>query len=672
MDLNIPIAELPHIGPSYEKKLNKLGIITIKDLLNYVPSRYLDFTKTTKLSGAQIGDTITVKGTLTFIKNQYTKSGKKIQLGEVKDSTGSLKVVWFYQPFLTRVIFPGDEISFSGTVDWFGREKALISPDYEKGGSGLHTGRLVPIYPETAGLSSKWLRTRIFEAFTKCEKDIVEFLPDTILSKNRIVNLHDAISKIHFPSSLNDALIGRKRLAFEELLKLHLRSIIRKINWRKNNAVTKLLINDSVLDDFIKSLPFDLTAAQINSIAEIRQDLSGDIPMNRLLEGDVGSGKTVVATVGILTSFLNGHQSVVMAPTQILAKQHYETLKKIFNKYKINISLHTSGETKKSKKKSDLIIGTHSLLHNKTLFDNVAFVVIDEQHKFGVNQRNVLIKHSKKGSLAPHILTMTATPIPRTIALTFYGDMDLSVLNEMPKGRIKPTTWLIPPEKREAGYEWIDKKINEENTQLFVICPLIDDSDSDLLANIKAVKSEYLKLKAIFNKRKLGLLHGKLKNDEKDKVIRRFRSQKIDILVSTPVIEVGIDIPNANIMIIEGAERFGLAQLHQLRGRIGRGSTKSYCLLYTENSSEKATNRLEALRSADTGFELSELDLKLRGPGEIFGTRQHGFPELKIASWQDFDLIKLSKEAAEDIYNNKTLYNSIIKPAIFSKPDEAQ
>ena len=378
--------------------------------------------------------------------------------------------------------------------------------------------------------------------------------------------------------------------------------------------------------------------------------------MNRLLEGDVGSGKTVVAAVASFAVFLNGFQTIIMAPTQILASQHYETFKKLLTSFGVRISLITSDIKKSDLGRNDVFIGTHSLIHNKVSFDKVGLVVIDEQHRFGVEQR----KHLVKKSGTPHTLTMTATPIPRTVALTSYGDLDLSVLTEMPKGRLKVTTWFVPETKRKGAYGWIKSQITNNKSQVFIVCPLIEDSEFETMADVKSVTTEFEKLKKIFGGLTLGLLHGRLKPNEKSQILKDFRSGKTDILVTTPVVEVGLDIPNATIMVVEAAERFGLAQLHQLRGRVGRSEKKSYCLLF---SNVKYSKRLRAMEKMHSGFELAELDLKIRGPGEIFGTAQSGFPELKVASWSNYLLIKKAKDIASDIVNNPSKYPKIGKLA---------
>ncbi|MBI2103774.1 ATP-dependent DNA helicase RecG, partial [Candidatus Woesebacteria bacterium] len=448
--------------------------------------------------------------------------------------------------------------------------------------------------------------------------------------------------------------------AFDELLKIQVENNLKKISWQKYSQSLPIKLDRGKLQEFIKNLPFNLTPSQLRSIGEISDDLEKVHPMNRLLEGDVGSGKTVVAAAGAYLAFLNGYQSIVMAPTQILASQHFATFKSLLSKHKVEVSLITAATVKKKQGNADVLIGTHALIESTANFRKVAFVVIDEQHRFGVKQRGKLAKKAISGGSAPNILTMTATPIPRTIALTLYGDLDLSTLDEIPTTRPKVTTWIVPESKRQKAYRWLSDLIKKNSSQAFVVCPLIEESESMPLKEVKAVKLEINKLKILLPKLKIGLLHGQMKAKEKDKVLDDFKNKKYDILVTTPVVEVGIDIPNAVVMVIETAERYGLAQLHQLRGRVGRGEKKSYCLLFTTNSGSKVKERLTALTKSHSGRELAELDLKIRGVGEIFGTRQHGVGELKIASWQDIDLIKKSRKLALEIVNNQDKYVSII------------
>ncbi len=663
MDLDTSIDKLAFVGPSYQRKLSRLEIHTIGDLLHHIPRRYLDYRNTTPIFQANNGEVVTIKGEVVSFKNQYTKSAKKIQIAEVADNTGKITIVWFNQPYLTNVIHQGDEISVAGKVGWFGKTKALVSPEFEikKGNKeNVHTGRLLPLYPETSGITSKWIRARMLDAFNKT-KNIKDFLPERVLTDYNLAELKTAFKMVHFPENIDETTAGRDRLAFNELLKLQMGSLYRKKAWESNNVYKKISLHSNKVQYLINSLPFKLTSSQEKSVNEILNDMQKNIPMNRLLEGDVGSGKTVVAAIAAYAVYLSGYKTVFMAPTQLLADQHFQTLKNTFKNLDINLKLQTSSKVLADEGEIDIYVGTHALLHQRDDFENVALVVIDEQHRFGVEQRDKLIKKTNSKSNAPHVLTMTATPIPRTVALTAYGDQDLSILDTLPKGRKKITTWIVPPSKRDGAYDWINQQITKDQVQVFVVCPLIEDSDSDLMQEVKSAKSEYNRLKKIFPDKKIGLLHGKLKPTQKDKVINDFKNKKTDILVTTSVIEVGIDIPNATIMLIETADRFGLAQLHQLRGRVGRGNKKSYCLLFSENKSKKSLTRLEALQKTMSGFELAELDLQIRGPGEIFGSRQSGFPELKIAQWNDVDLIKSARKLANDVFENSNKYKEIFE-----------
>ncbi len=496
--------------------------------------------------------------------------------------------------------------------------------------------------------------------FDKVKPSLTDYLPNNLIEEQNLISLKKAFQFVHFPESSKEAAKGKERLAFDELLFLQLNSLERKLAWQKNEVNRHYLVDSKKVKAFIDKLPFSLTLSQKKAIDEIAADLKKKIPMNRLLEGDVGSGKTIVSAIGVYLSHLNGYQSVYMAPTQILAQQHFETLSKLFKPYGLKVLLVTSETKKVDIKKADLFIGTHALLFKEIPYDKVGYVVIDEQHRFGVEQRNKLIRLTGSKTLAPHILTMTATPIPRTIALSFYGDLDLSVLTEMPKGRIPIKTIVVTKQKRASAYDWIKTTIKKEKVQVFVVCPLIEESDKETLLNVKSVLKEFANLKQEFSGFRLGLLHGRLSIKDKNAVLAKFKKGSLDILVATPVVEVGIDIPNASIMLIEGAERFGLSQLHQLRGRVGRGKKKSYCLLFPELKSDKVSARLSAMERGLSGFELSELDLKLRGPGEIFGLRQHGFPELKIASWLDIVLIKKAKEVAGVVLGNAAKYPALL------------
>lgn len=656
MQLESPVSDLPFVGPAYQKKLAKLEIFNIKDLLDHIPHRYLDFSKTVKIRDARVNEIITISGVVNSFRNQFTKSGKRMQIGSVEDETGKIIVLWFNQPFLIRALYPGAEVSLSGTVSWFAGKPALISPEFEirkKGIPTTHTGKISGVYPETKGLSSKWIRSRIKMSLSKINLDQLEYLPTKIIQENNLAKLDKAYIDIHFPKKESDYLKAKRRLAFDELLHLHIESLIKRKKWQEKTKSYKIEANDDILKNYRKSLPFALTDSQKKVIAEIKNDLSKSYPMNRLLQGDVGSGKTVVATAAIYMAYKSGYKSLIMAPTQILADQHFKEIERLLKSKSasrgIKISLVTGARNKKIKEDADIFVGTHALINQTKKIKNIAVIVIDEQHKFGVEQRESLLQ--KK--IVPHVLTMTATPIPRTVALTLYGDQELSILDEIPGDRKKVTTWVVPPKKNKGAYEWVKKQIKENKSQVFWICPLIEESEAETMKDIKSVKVEFENLKKVFPKLRLGLLHGRMKDKEKSEVLGDFRSRRIDILVSTPVVEVGIDVPNATIMAIEDSQRFGLAQLHQLRGRVGRGDKKSYCLLFSNHK----TPRLEAMTKTHSGFELSELDLKLRGPGEVFGLRQSGFSELKIASWTDAKLIKQTRKVAIEILQKNLLPN---------------
>ena len=661
MKLSSSVTILPSIGPAYAKKLEKLEIFTIEDLLLHTPFRYLDFRNTKSIAAVTPDELVTIGGQIISMKNIYTKWGKKIQLARLQDKSGTIEVIWFNQPYLINNLAEGTDVFLAGKVGWFSKKKTLISPEYEisKKGKSVHTGRLIPVYHETAGISSKWLRQKISLAYPSAIKMFKEYLPLNFIKNSGFYDLARSIKAVHFPKSPTEAKEGRNRLAFNELLFHQLSSIFRKEEWLKNEVSYELKVDNTEVSSFLATLPFALTPSQKKASAEILADLVQKKPMNRILEGDVGSGKTVVAAIASFVAFTNGYQSVFMAPTQILAQQHFETLNKLFSPFKVRVTLITSEGITKDVGKTDIFIGTHALIHRKVDFDKVALVVIDEQHRFGVEQRAHLIRKVGKISVSPHILTMTATPIPRTVALTVYGDLDLSTLTELPLGRKKIATWIVPNSKRKAAYKWIEERGLKEKAQVFIICPLIEESNIETFAQVKAATIEFANLHKLMPKLNIGLIHGKMTLKEKNVAIDNFAKNKTQILVATPVVEVGIDIPNATIMVVEGAERFGLAQLHQLRGRVGRSDKKSYCLIFSEKSSRLVSARLKALTMSLSGFELAELDLKLRGPGEVFGIRQHGFPNLKIASWKDSDLIQKAGQLAKDIAKKPDNYKGL-------------
>ena len=642
LSLDSPISDLYMVGSSFAKRLTNLEIFTINDLVHHYPVRYEDFRLICNIDSLQLEEIVTIKATVLFFKNIFSRLGKKIQEVIVSDQSGTMKIIFFNQTFLESTLRPGTLANFSGKVASFNNKTALISPEFEIcKNEPIHTARLVPVYPETYGISSKWLRSRIYPLIFKTSLSIPDFLPQKIIGEQNLINLAAALQKIHFPQNNEDISEARQRLAFDELFLLQINALIQKNNWLKQKVTKSLKIDNQKINSFIKKLPFELTEDQNKVLEEILADIKKTTPMNRLLQGDVGCGKTIVSAICSYVAFLNKAQSVLMAPTEILAQQHYETFNKFLSPLGVRIGLVTSAKKINHKQNFDILIGTHALIQSTVKFENLGLVIIDEQHRFGVGQRATLINKGK----CPHVLIMTATPIPRTVSLTLYGDLDMSVINQMPQGRQKVKTWVVDLNKRDRAYQWIKKKLTGRN-QAFIVCPLIDQSESESLKDIRAAKDEFLVLsKKVFPEFKLGLLHGRLKAKDKDEIIIKFKKHQINILVSTPVVEVGIDIPNAIIIVIEAAERFGLASLHQLRGRVGRSDKESYCLLFSSKS-EVSQTRLKLMENYSNGLKLAEMDLNLRGPGQIYGKIQHGYLGLKIASFSDINLIEKTRKVA--------------------------
>jgi ATP-dependent DNA helicase RecG len=674
MELDTPLEEIKRIGSFFKKKLEKLRIFTIEDLLYHFPHRYEDLSSLTSIAKAKVGEKVFLRGKIVEIRGLKSLK-RKIFLTKalVKDDSGMLEVIWYHQPYLTKTLKKGDELYLAGKLTWKKGRVFLSNPIFERAETNkelIHTGRIVPVYPETRGLSSRWFRKIFYFLLKKQKLKIEEILPSFLLRKEGLMERKRALFEIHFPSSLERAKSARERFSFEKLFLLQLKILSERKKLKKEKAF-KIETDKKLLSSFIKSLPFELTLAQKKALVEILKDLRKESPMNRLLQGDTGSGKTVCAMYAILQTAKQNLQSVLMVPTEILAKQHFQAFLRFLKNFETRIGLLTSKEAqvfslfyslKISKEKMikkiengeiKILIGTHALLNEKISFQNLALVVLDEQHRFGVEQRAKLIKHSKerkKANFLPHFLSMTATPIPRTLALAFYGDLDFSILDEMPKGRQKVETKIVLPRERDKVYAFVREEI-KRGKQIFVICPRIEGSQDDSeREEIKAVEKEFEKIsKEIFPEFKCAMLHGKMKGKEKERVMKDMFEKKIDILVSTSVVEVGIDIPGATIILIEGAESFGLAQLHQLRGRVGRREEKGFCFLFLEKFSEKAYKRLKALLESENGLQLAEKDLKIRGPGEFLGQRQWGIPDVAMKALTNESLVKKAKERAKEI-----------------------
>ncbi|MFZ4648759.1 MAG: ATP-dependent DNA helicase RecG [Patescibacteria group bacterium] len=673
-----PLAELKGVGKTIAIRLKKLGLNTVSDLVFYFPFRYDHFQNAGSIASLQEGQEAQIIGQIDLINNRRS-ARRKMNLTEaiIQDDSGILKVIWFNQPYIAKNLKVGDFVSFAGRVSEQFGGLCLVSPSYEKlinhqetSTQNLHnTQGIIPNYHLVEGLTSKQLRYLIRQVIA-LSNEIKDSLPSQIISEHHLMPLATAIKNIHFPENGADLDESRRRLGFEELFVWQLRAQLIKRQLQGRQA-PKITFNEEATREFVNSLPFTLSGDQKKAGWEILLDLEKAGPMSRLLQGDVGSGKTVVAALAILNTKLTGEgKTLLMAPTEILATQHFETFKKLFSSYDFKISLLTanrkeanwqegsprlsSGEARKIKvteitTKSDLIIGTHALISDKVTLAPVSLVIVDEQQRFGVKQRKKLADLNGANNLAPHFLSLSATPIPRSLALALYGDLDLSLINELPPGRKTVITKIVSEEKRQAAYDFATKEINA-GRQMFVVCPLISESDK---LGVKSAKEEAERLKEVFPNFKIGLLHGKLKSADKEKVMNEFLNQKIQILVSTSVIEVGIDIKNANIMLVEGAERFGLSTLHQFRGRVGRGNEQAYCFLFTSNEngspSAETSRRLEALVKNQNGRDLAEEDLKFRGAGETYGLLQSGFPELKIASLFDYTQIKAAQTSAEKL-----------------------
>ena len=659
--LRSPVTTLVGIGPSHAQRFKRLGVETIRDLLYLFPHRYNDFSSLKTVNQLEYGDEVTLIGTVWQTKARETRKGGIIVTSIISDGTGTIQATWFNQPYLARRLSAGSKIVLSGKVDEYLGRLVFQSPEWEPLDRELiHTARLVPVYPLTKGLSSRWLRRLMKKTVDYWSKRLPDHLPSKLRERANLVDLETAIGQIHFPESEESLKRARHRLSFDEFFLIQLGVQRQRHLWRSEPG-RPLTIDEELLSSFLQSLPFTLTGAQQRVLREIVNDLRQPYPMSRLLQGDVGSGKTVVAAAAMLLTVANGCQAVIMAPTEILAEQHYKTMTELLANLQspITIRLLTGSLTSLEKERireeaaageADILIGTHALIQESVEFSDLGLAIIDEQHRFGVAQRAALRQKgiAETGPVCPHVLVMSATPIPRSLALTIYGDLDISVIDELPPGRREIKTHWLMPRERERAYSFLRGQI-EKGHQAFVICPLVEESEK---IEAKAAVEEYERLqKVIFPDLKLGLLHGRLKSDEKETVMAAFKRGELDILVSTSVVEVGIDVPNATAMLVEGANRFGLAQLHQFRGRVGRSEHQSYCLLLSDSPTPQAQERLRAIESTQDGFALAEKDLELRGPGEFFGTRQSGLPDLKLAGLGDVRILEQARTEAQALFS---------------------
>jgi len=700
MDLKTKITRLNRIGKTLEKRLSLLGIVTVEDLLFYFPFRYEDYSTVLDIAKLQNGQEVTIRGKIELLNAKRSSRQRKIVTEAlISDGSEQLRLVWFGQPFISKTLHVGDELYFSGKVksDMFGLQ--MVSPSYERvrngepsqtagrrgtgnGTNTINTARILPIYSLTAGITQKQLRFLISQVVHVID-EIVDWVPEDVRDVADVMELKEAIRSIHFPENQAEINHAEKRLKFDELFILQLRAEMLRQSIKVAKA-SKIKFSEKAIQDFVATLPFELTKDQKVASWEIIQDLEKGVPMNRLLEGDVGSGKTVVAAMATLNTVLNNYQVAIMAPTEVLASQHYESFCELFKDTNIVVGLLSRSKAQASQKSKvesqkslsaqkkefikllkegeiHVVIGTHALLTEDVQFKDLALVIVDEQHRFGVEQRKTIKEKSGNKKTTPHFLSMTATPIPRSFALTIYGDLDLSIIKQMPSNRKVIKTRLVDDHNRQKANDFIAEQV-KQGRQVFVICPLIEQKEKDeneieiINYNFtgsqekKSVLAEFEKLsKQIFPDLKVDYLHGKMKSAEKDEIMQDFAGGKIDILVSTSVVEVGVNIPNASVMMIEGSENFGLAQLHQFRGRVGRSSYQSYCFLFTTKSSPKSKERLEFFEKTHDGFALAEYDLEVRGPGAVYGTSQSGMMNLKIATMRDNDIIKLARDVARGI-----------------------
>ena len=671
--LSDEVTRLNGVSPRNISKFNRLGVEKVNDLIHLFPRRHNDLANVCKISELELGVEQTVIVNVWEASETRHKTNRRSTQATLGDDTGNVRAVWFNQPYLARTFKTGAKLVISGKVNVYRGSFVFESPEYEllQGQEELlHTGRLVPVYPTVDGLAQRTLRRIVKQALDSGVSQLTDFLPNDIKHRNGLMSLQHAVLQAHYPDSKDDWNAARRRLAFDELFTLQLAVLKRKYLWQEQELGYSLKTDIEDLRIFFSSLSFKFTAAQSRVLNEILDDLKQNRPMSRLLEGDVGSGKTVVAVAALLVAVLNGYQGTLMAPTEILAEQHFLTISNLFSgitdfvkddylismklfesKPLVTVGLLLGSMSKKAKTNMhnqistgeiDLVIGTQALIQDEVQLPKLALAVVDEQHRFGVMQRASMRGKGEQ----PHLLAMSATPIPRSLALTVYGDLDISTIDEFPPGRQQIRTRWVQPDRRMAAYGLIAKQVEEER-QAFIVCPLIDESET---LQTRAATEEYHRLsKEVFPTLRLGLLHGRMSLREKEEVMDMFKRKDLDVLVSTPVVEVGIDVPNATVMLIDGADRFGLAQLHQFRGRVGRGEHQSYCLLLADSPGKEARERLKVMERVKDGFELAEADLHLRGPGDFLnsGTSQSGLPNLNVARITDHEILSLARQDAD-------------------------
>jgi len=656
--LNQPVQYLKGVGPKRSETLRRLGIHTIYDMLYYFPRDYKDRTRIQKISEAKLGGEITIQGKALGVNSRVARNRMHILEVFVGDETGTVAATWFNQPFLAKKFRIGDILFLHGKVGAY-KYLQLLSPEFEiisEDEVNVKGGEIIPVYPLTESISHIHFRKIMRDTVNSFSDYIEEILPEKIIRRNQLVPLKSALKDIHFPKSFDCLKDAKYRLVYNELFILEIAMALRSRCIKEERGIS-FRVGTNVDSHIRKLIPFNLTGAQERVINEIKEDMRSDKPMNRLLQGDVGSGKTIVAIYAVLAAIANGYQAALMAPTEILAEQHYQTIQKYLANSHVRICLLT-GKTNTRQRKSELqqiadgninlVVGTHALIEEAVNFKQLGLVVVDEQHKFGVVQR---LKLKEKGT-CPDMLIMTATPIPRTLSLTVFGDLDISVIDEMPPGRTPIKTMLVPKDDEKEAYNFIQSEI-KKGRQAFIVYPLVEESK---VFDLKSATTEAKRLQnEVFPALKIGLLHGQMKPAEKEKAMSDFKERQYDVLVSTIIIEVGIDVTNATIMVVEHAERFGLSQLHQLRGRVGRGSEQSHCLLFGDPKTPEARERLKIMTKTNDGFKIAEMDFRLRGPGEFFGTRQHGLPELKISDLlRDFSILKQVRKDAFEIVAEDT------------------